>query len=133
MEVVVVFPWLPATAIPYFSRINSASSSPRGITGMPSRRASCTSGFCSSTAELTTSARAPPTFAASCPSKTVAPIAASRSVIGESFRSEPLMRVSEIQQHLGDPAHADPADAREMQVLGTKKHFFIVLFRLARQ
>ncbi len=34
IEVVVVLPWLPAIAMPYFSRINSASSSPRGITGI---------------------------------------------------------------------------------------------------
>ena len=33
IEVVVVLPWLPATAIPYFNRINSASSSPRGNHG----------------------------------------------------------------------------------------------------
>ena len=68
IEVVVVLPWLPATAMPYFRRISSASSSPRGITGICSRRASCTSGFCSSTAELTTSARAPATLAAAWPS-----------------------------------------------------------------
>ncbi len=34
IEVVVVLPWLPATAMPYLRRINSASSSPRGITGI---------------------------------------------------------------------------------------------------
>ena len=33
MDAVVVLPWLPAMAIPYFSRINSANSSPREITG----------------------------------------------------------------------------------------------------
>ena len=91
MEVVVVLPWLPATAIPYFSRISSARSSPRGITGIPRRRASCASGFRSSTAELTTSARAPATLAASCPSWMRAPSEASRSVVADSFRSEPLI------------------------------------------
>ena len=59
------------------------------ITGIEIRRASCTSGFCSSTAELTTSARAPSIFDAAWPSKTRAPMAASRSVIGESFTSLP--------------------------------------------
>ena len=68
IDVVVVLPWLPAIAMPYFSRISSASSSPRGITGICSRRASCTSGFAASTAELTTIALAPATFAAACPS-----------------------------------------------------------------
>src|ERR1022692_3951015 len=69
MEVVVVLPWLPATAMPYLRRINSASISPRGMTGIWRRRASCTSGLDSSTAELTTSARAPVTLEGSCPSK----------------------------------------------------------------
>ena len=39
--------------------------------------------------------------------------------------------VSEIQQHLGDAAHADSADPREMQVLPLKKHYLLVLFRLS--
>ena len=34
IEVVVVLPWLPATAMPYFMRISSASISARGITGI---------------------------------------------------------------------------------------------------
>src|SRR5215471_4014062 len=92
IDVVVVFPWLPATAMPYFRRISSASSSPRGMTGICMRRASCTSGFCSSTAELTTRARAPSMFEAAWPSKTRAPISARRSVIGDSFTSEPEIR-----------------------------------------
>ena len=41
--------------------------------------------------------------------------------------------VAQIEQHLGDAAHADAADSREMQVLGSKKHFLIVLFRLSGQ
>ena len=45
IEVVVVFPWLPATAMPYFMRISSASISALGITGISRRRASSTSGF----------------------------------------------------------------------------------------
>ena len=59
IDVVVVLPWLPAIAMPNFSRINSASSSPRGITGICSRRASATSGFEASSAEVTTTAFAP--------------------------------------------------------------------------
>src|SRR5215471_1059553 len=41
--------------------------------------------------------------------------------------------VAEIEQHFGDAAHADSTDAREMQMLGTEKHFLNVLFRLASQ
>ena len=59
IDVVVVFPWLPATAMPNFWRISSASNSPRGITGIASRRASITSGLSERTAELTTTAFAP--------------------------------------------------------------------------
>src|ERR1017187_8517597 len=39
--------------------------------------------------------------------------------------------VSEVEQHFGYAAHSDSADPREMEVLGTKKHFLNVLFRLA--
>ncbi len=34
MLVVVVLPWVPAMAMPYFMRISSASISARGITGI---------------------------------------------------------------------------------------------------
>ena len=49
---------------------------------------------------------------------------------GRQLQIGPADLVAEVQQHLGDAAHADPADAGEMQVLRTKKHFLIVLFRL---
>ncbi len=91
MEVVVVLPWLPATAMPYLRRISSASISPRGMTGICSRLASCTSGFRSSTAELTTSALAPSRLAAAWPSAMRAPCFDNRAVIGLSFRSLPLI------------------------------------------
>ena len=51
MEVVVVFPWVPAIAIPYFIRINSASISARGMTGIFRARAASTSGLSGRTAE----------------------------------------------------------------------------------
>ena len=44
-EVVVVLPCEPAIATPYFTRISSASISARVITGMPSARASVSSGL----------------------------------------------------------------------------------------
>ena len=47
--------------------------------------------------------------------------------MGDSFRSEPLDRVTQIQQHFGDTAHADSADPREMQVLPSKKHFIFCI------
>ncbi len=89
MDVVVVFPWLPATATPYLRRISSASISARGITGMPRRRASTTSALVGRTAVEITTTWAPSTLAAACPSAMRAPCAASRSVTGDRFWSEP--------------------------------------------
>ena len=51
MEVVVVFPWAPAMATPNLRRINSASISARGITGICLDFAAITSGFPTATAE----------------------------------------------------------------------------------
>ncbi len=89
IEVVVVLPWLPAIAMPYLSRISSASISARGITGTPRRRASATSGFVGRTAVEVTTTWAPPTLSAVWPSKTLAPSVWRCPVTGESFRSEP--------------------------------------------
>ena len=55
MLVVVVLPWEPAMAMPYFMRISSASISPRGITGILAAWAAITSGLSPFTAvEITT-------------------------------------------------------------------------------
>ena len=89
IEVVVVLPCMPATAMPYLNLINSASISARGITAMCSLRASSTSGLSSAIAELVTTTSAPATFSERCPSKTVAPRPPSRCVKDEVFRSEP--------------------------------------------
>ena len=89
IEVVVVLPWLPATATPYLSRISSASISARGITGTPRRRASATSGFSLRTAVEVTTTCAPRACSGACPSKTRAPSEARRSVVAVRFRSEP--------------------------------------------
>jgi hypothetical protein len=61
IDVVVVLPWLPATATPYFRRMSSASISARGMTGMPRRRASTTSGLVGRTAVEITTTCAPST------------------------------------------------------------------------
>ena len=85
-----VFPWEPATAIPYFSRISSASISALGMMGIWSRRASTTSGFEALTAEDTTTTSAPSTCSALWPSCTRTPRELSRAVEAELFRSDPL-------------------------------------------
>ena len=51
MEVVVVFPWVPAMAIPCLTRMSSASISARGMTGIPRWRAAWSSGLSRATAE----------------------------------------------------------------------------------
>ena len=58
-EVVVVLPCVPATAMPYFRRISSASISARGITGILSARACTTSGLEYFTAEEMTTTSMP--------------------------------------------------------------------------
>src|SRR4051812_7282889 len=89
IDVVVVFPWAPATATAYRSRISSASISARGITGICRRTASTTSTFVGRTADDTTTTSAPPTWLAVCPYSTCTPSVVSRSVTAERFSSEP--------------------------------------------
>ena len=64
IDVVDVFPCEPATAIPYFIRISSASISARGMIGIARRRASFTSGFSPAMADEVTTTSAPSTCAA---------------------------------------------------------------------
>ena len=92
MDVVVVLPWVPATAMPYLSRISSASISARGMTGMPRCRATCTSMLSRDTAEEYTTTWAPATFAASCPVVTLAPSCSRRSMASLRLRSDPVTR-----------------------------------------
>ena len=127
---VVVLPWLPAMAMPYFWRINSASSSPRGITGMARRRASTTSGLSGRTAELTTTALAPDDvfrFVTLIDQR-----AALGKAVGQRGKAEvgAADAVTQFQQDFGEAAHADAADADEVDGLGLEKHLPIVLFRL---
>ena len=51
---------------------------------------------------------------------------------GAQLQVRPADLISQIQQHLGDAAHANAADSDEVQVLRLKKHFNLVLFRLSR-
>ena len=90
IDVVVVLPCAPATAIAKRRRISSASISARGITGTCRRTASTTSGFAGRTADETTTTSASPTFAAPCPMSTRMPSVASRSVTADRFASDPL-------------------------------------------
>ncbi len=98
-------------------RISSASISARGITGIFSSRARTTSGFANLTAdEMTTTSTFGPTRSAWWPSAICAPRSVRRSVVSLAARSDPLTVEPEVQQHLGDAAHADAADADEVDV-----------------
>ena len=88
--VVVVLPWVPATAIPCFRRMSSASINARGTTGMRFAWAAMTSKLSGFTAEDTTTASAEAMLSALWPSTTFAPRSASRSVAALDARSEPL-------------------------------------------
>ena len=90
MEVVVVFPWVPATATPYFIRISSASISARWITGINRWRAAASSALSGATAEERTTTSAPPMFSARWPMTTGIPSDVRRRVFSDSLLSEPL-------------------------------------------
>ena len=67
MLVVVVLPWVPATATVDFSRISSASISARRTTGMRFSSAAATSGLVRRTAVEVTTTATPSTFSRSWP------------------------------------------------------------------
>ena len=85
-----VLPCVPATATFDFSRISSASISARRTTGRFRARAASSSGLPGLIADEITTTLAPSRFSAFCPTNTVAPFVASRSVIGLAFGVRPL-------------------------------------------
>src|SRR5579883_632586 len=97
MEVVVVLPWVPAMATQLFSRISSASISARRTTGSRRARATTSSGLSRRIADGDQHAEI-----------------AQPLDVGALGLVGALHHVAEIDQHLGDAAHADAADADEM-------------------
>ena len=114
MLVVVVLPWVPATAMPYFMRISSASISARGMTGIIRRPASATSGLPARMAVEVTTTSASPTFSAPMPENDLP------AQVGQAPGDVRLAQigagnlVAEVEQDLGNAAHADAADADEV-------------------
>ena len=80
----------PAMAMPDRSRMSSASISARGITGTSFSRAATTSTLSFFTAEEITTTWGEVMFSARWPMEMVMPIAWSRFVVSDSFRSEPV-------------------------------------------
>ena len=92
IEVVVVLPCDPATAIPSQPFNNAANKSERWNIGNPLRCASNTSGFSVRMALETTIAFTSVRFAAAWPRKIVAPLFARRAVTSDACKSEPETR-----------------------------------------
>ena len=122
IEVVVVLPWAPAMATPYLSRMSSASISARGMTGTCFSRAAITSTLSFFTADEITTTCGVVMFSARWPMKISPPRLPEplRGVRLLQVRSRDL--VPEVQEHLGDAAHADAADADEMDMLNFFEH-----------
>ena len=89
MLVVVVLPWVPATATPNLRRISSASISARWTMGTPWRWASSTSGLSRPTADEMTTTLAPERFSARWPTAIFTPSSRSLRTVSDSVRSEP--------------------------------------------
>jgi hypothetical protein len=89
MEVVVVLPWVPPTAIACLKRISSASISARRTTGMSFSRAATSSGLSFLIAEDTTSTSASPRLSAEWPTETLMPWERSRCTLAFSAMSDP--------------------------------------------
>ncbi len=122
IEVVVVLPCAPATAMPWRRLISSASSSARGTTARPRSRAAAISGFVARTADEYT------TTSASLDVARVVALCNARAQrlepIGDvgALHVRPAYLVSEIHQQLCDSAHPDAADADEMNAPGLPEH-----------
>ena len=122
IEVVVVLPCMPAMAMPYFSRINSASISARWMTGMCSL---C--GFDDLGIVRRDGRTGDHHLGAGNVLRGVA-FEDGRAQAGQAMGDGRALQigagnlVAEIQQHLGDTAHADAADADEMNALNFGKH-----------
>ena len=89
IEVVVVLPWVPATATDHLSRISSASISARRTTGMWRSRAATTSTLSSAMAEETISTAASSMVSAPWPWAIVIPSLRSRCTAAPSAASLP--------------------------------------------
>ena len=108
-------------------RISAASARPAsrraGSPGSCCSRAAMTSGLSLLTAEEITTTCGAATFSGRWPSViSAAQLAEPPVVISISLRSEPETLVAEVQQHLGDAAHADAADADEVDVFNLFEH-----------
>ena len=115
IEVVVVLPCVPPTAIDHLSRISSPSISARRTTGSQARaRRQHFRIVLLDRADETTTTWALPRLSARWPIATLMPSSTQPARVGAVGEVAALHLVAEIVQHLGDARHADAADADEM-------------------
>ena len=109
-----VLPCVPPMAIDHLSRISSASISARRTTGISRAARGRSSGLSFLTADETTTTCARRDSRPRGRSRRSMPSVAQPLHVGAVGDVAALHRVAEIVQHLGDAAHADAADADEM-------------------
>ena len=114
IEVVVVLPWVPAMATQLFSRISSASISARRTTGRRCARAATSSGLSRLIAVETTTHVGAVDVLGLVADHDLDALLAQPLDVGVVGGVRALHGVAEIAQHLGDAAHADAADADEV-------------------
>ena len=130
--VVVVLPWLPATATPSLTRISSPSISARGMTGMSRARAAGDlrvvgahrAGHDDHVGARDVLGAVADADAGAQRRQPARDVALAHVRAGD--------RVAEVQQHLGDARHADAADADEMDrdvALAEHRPMFNAFFR----
>ena len=113
-EVVVVLPWVPATAIAHFRRISSPSISARRTTGTRAPRAASISGLSRLDRRRHHDHAALAEVGGAVADRDRDAEAAQALGVGVLGDVRALHPMAEVVQHLGDPAHADAADPDEV-------------------
>ena len=120
--VVVVLPCVPATAMPCFRRISSASISARGTTGIAALARGDDFRIVRRDRRRHDDGVGAGDVRRACPIATATPSRARRVVTALAARSEPRDLIALRGQHFGDAAHAGAADADEMDALDLVLH-----------
>ena len=130
-EVVVVLPWVPPIATQLLSRISSASISARRTTGRRLRARRDELGIVALDRGRDHDHLGVAEVAGGMADRNLGALVAQALDVGAVGRVRALHGVAEIDQHLGDAAHADAADADEMDRTDVARQFHrAVSFRI---
>ena len=124
-EVVVVLPWVPATATQLFSRISSASISARRTTGMRLRARRRKLGIVALDRGRDDDDRGVAEIGRVMADEHLGAALAQALDVGVVGGVRALDGMAEIDQHLGDARHADAADADEMNGADLFRQFHV--------